>query len=96
MLSLNGVLLFRIHLPQGLGTGLLFTDNVEMPLEIRKDCLWFCNDDIRPTKTTFVAGGKGYTPGDIHSLVAEGEGNHPSAIWDLYLFLKRMGLMMIL
>ncbi|AVM52035.1 o-succinylbenzoate synthase [Bacteroides zoogleoformans] len=29
-------------LPQGLGTGLLFTDNVEMPLEIRKDCLWFC------------------------------------------------------
>ena len=29
-------------LPQGLGTGLLFTDNVEMPFEIRKDCLWFC------------------------------------------------------
>lgn len=29
-------------LPQGLGTGMLFTDNVEVPLEIRKDCLWFC------------------------------------------------------
>ena len=29
-------------LPQGLGTGMLFTDNVEMPLEIRNDCLWFC------------------------------------------------------
>lgn len=28
-------------LPQGLGTGALFTDNVEMPLSIRKDCLWF-------------------------------------------------------
>lgn len=28
-------------LPQGLGTGALFTDNVEMPLEIRKDCLWY-------------------------------------------------------
>ncbi len=28
-------------LPQGLGTGLLFTDNVEMPLEIRRDCLWW-------------------------------------------------------
>lgn len=27
--------------PQGLGTGALFTDNVDMPLEIRKDCLWF-------------------------------------------------------
>ena len=33
---------FDNPLPQGLGTGLLFTDNVEMPLEIRKDCLWFC------------------------------------------------------
>lgn len=32
---------FKNALPQGLGTGLLFTDNVEMPLEIRKDCLWF-------------------------------------------------------
>ena len=33
---------FRSPLPQGLGTGLLFTDNIELPLEIRKDCLWFC------------------------------------------------------
>lgn len=31
---------FNNPLPQGLGTGLLFTDNVEMPLEIRSDCLW--------------------------------------------------------
>lgn len=28
-------------LPQGLGTGALFTDNIEMPLSIRKDCLWY-------------------------------------------------------
>lgn len=28
-------------LPQGLGTGMLFTDNVEMPLSIREDKLWF-------------------------------------------------------
>lgn len=27
--------------PQGLGTGALFTDNVTMPLSIRRDCLWF-------------------------------------------------------
>ena len=27
--------------PQGLGTGALFTDNVAMPLSIRRDCLWF-------------------------------------------------------
>ena len=31
-------------LPQGLGTGQLFTDNIDLPLEIRKDCLWFCAD----------------------------------------------------
>jgi len=28
-------------LPQGLGTGMLFTDNVEMPLCIREDKLWY-------------------------------------------------------
>ncbi|MDR0939656.1 MAG: o-succinylbenzoate synthase [Mediterranea sp.] len=32
---------YQNPLPQGLGTGLLFTDNVEMPLEIRHDCLWY-------------------------------------------------------
>lgn len=32
---------FNNPLPQGLGTGLLFTDNIDMPLSIRKDCLWF-------------------------------------------------------
>ncbi len=30
----------RISLPQGLGTGQLFTDNIPMPLEIRGDRLW--------------------------------------------------------
>ena len=28
-------------LPQGLGTGLLFTDNIDYPLHIEEDCLWF-------------------------------------------------------
>lgn len=28
-------------LPQGLGTGALFTNNVDMPLEVRKDSLWY-------------------------------------------------------
>lgn len=28
-------------IPQGLGTGMLFSDNVDYPLEIRKDCLWY-------------------------------------------------------
>lgn len=32
---------FDNPLPQGLGTGSLFTDNVKMPLEIRGDCLWY-------------------------------------------------------
>lgn len=28
-------------LPQGLGTGMLFTDNTEYPLHIQGDCLWY-------------------------------------------------------
>jgi len=32
---------FNNPLPQGLGTGLLYTNNIEMPLEIKGDCLWF-------------------------------------------------------
>lgn len=30
----------HIEMPQGLGTGLLYTDNIAMPLEIKGDCLW--------------------------------------------------------
>ena len=32
----------NITMPQGLGTGQLFTDNIPMPLEIRNDQLWRC------------------------------------------------------
>ena len=32
----------NIRMPQGLGTGQLFTDNIPMPLEIRGDQLWRC------------------------------------------------------
>ena len=28
-------------MPQGLGTGMLFTDNIDYPLHIEGDCLWF-------------------------------------------------------
>lgn len=31
----------NITMPQGLGTGLLYKDNIDMPLEIRGDKLWF-------------------------------------------------------
>lgn len=34
-----------ITMPQGLGTGQLFTDNVEMPIEIRNDKLFYISDD---------------------------------------------------
>ena len=39
-------------LPQGLGTGQLFTDNIDLPLEIRKDCLWFCAE--KPDRKSVV------------------------------------------
>ena len=32
---------YQNPLPQGLGTGLLYEDNIEMPLEIKGDSLWF-------------------------------------------------------
>lgn len=32
---------FNNPLPQGLGTGSLYTNNVEMPLSIEGDCLWY-------------------------------------------------------
>ncbi len=35
-----------ISMPQGLGTGLLFTDNVPMPIEIRGSKLWFRKEKI--------------------------------------------------
>ena len=31
----------HITLAQGLGTGLLYTDNIAMPLEIKDDKLWY-------------------------------------------------------
>ena len=31
----------HITMPQGLGTGLLYTDNIPMPLEIKNDKLWY-------------------------------------------------------
>ena len=34
----------NITMPQGLGTGQLFTDNISMPLEIRGDQLWVIGD----------------------------------------------------
>lgn len=32
---------FHNSLPQGLGTGSLYTNNIDMPLEIKGDCLWY-------------------------------------------------------
>ncbi len=56
----------RTSLPQGLGTGLLYTNNVELPLSIRKDQLWYnpspssvvprLTRDLRSTKDGFKAG----------------------------------------
>ena len=33
----------NIQMPQGLGTGQLFTDNIQMSLQIRGDKLWFAD-----------------------------------------------------
>ena len=36
------------HMPQGLGTGQLFTDNIPYPLAIQGDCLWFLPEQPEP------------------------------------------------
>lgn len=43
-------------LPQGLGTGALFTDNIELPLTIRRDCL-FCSTPAATWKCPVEANG---------------------------------------
>ena len=42
------------RMPQGLGTGLLFTDNVDYPLHIEGDCLWCRNDGQEPDLMNFL------------------------------------------
>ncbi|WP_455674957.1 o-succinylbenzoate synthase [Phocaeicola sp.] len=41
-------------LPQGLGTGLLFTDNIDYPLHIEGDCLWFHPEEQEPDLQTWL------------------------------------------
>ena len=41
-------------LPQGLGTGLLFTDNISYPLHIQGDCLWFDPNAPMPDFTHYL------------------------------------------
>ena len=36
------------QMPQGLGTGQLFTDNIPYPLAIQGDCLWFLPEQPEP------------------------------------------------
>lgn len=36
------------QMPQGLGTGLLFTDNIDFPLHIKNDFLWFHSEEQEP------------------------------------------------
>lgn len=36
-------------LPQGLGTGMLFTDNIDYPLHIQGDCLWYHPEETEPS-----------------------------------------------
>ena len=42
------------RMPQGLGTGLLFTDNVDYPLHIEGDCLWCRGEGKEPELLDFL------------------------------------------
>ncbi len=57
---------FHNPLPQGLGTGQLFTNNIEMPLTIRQDCLY--HDPAGYPNETITVDGKCYRKGTFHLL----------------------------
>lgn len=70
---------FNTELPQGLGTGGLFTNNIDMPLAIRKDCLWYEPEGKLPDPDDFLytfersrqyvtIEGVGYSPEDIRAF----------------------------
>ena len=42
------------RMPQGLGTGLLFTDNVDYPLHIEEDCLWCRGEGKEPELLNYL------------------------------------------
>jgi o-succinylbenzoate synthase len=44
---------FNPEMPQGLGTGALYTNNVTMPLSIKGDCLWYDTTSPTPAKGEF-------------------------------------------
>ena len=47
-------------LPQGLGTGQLFVDNIDFPLHIQGDCLWFHPSALFIAPSTLSIDGKSY------------------------------------
>lgn len=47
---------FSNPLPQGLGTGSLYTNNIDMPLYIRQDCLWANLNDCENSIEKLVLG----------------------------------------
>lgn len=44
----------KSDIPQGLGTGMLFTDNIDYPLHIQGDCLWIHPEEKEPDFNKFL------------------------------------------
>lgn len=82
---------FDNPLPQGLGTGALFTDNVEMPLSIRRDCLWYDPGKElltdRKRQELRLEDGTVCRADNIQQLMADMADDAPDMLKDLYHFL---------
>lgn len=78
---------FNNPLPQGLGTGALFTDNVEMPLAIRKDCLWYDPSSNPNGQKLYLENGVICDADNIQQLITSLPDNAPQILRDLYQFL---------
>lgn len=65
----------NIQMPQGLGTGQLFTDNIPMPLEIRGDRLWCEGAKVRGCE-----GARDDSAGGLGQFLAEWHNDNPRVL----------------
>lgn len=76
-------------LPQGLGTGQLFEeeDNIDLPLSIRKDSLWYTPKES-PKDMGIWIDGRFYSPENLHELIPAETDENRGIRQELYLFLS--------
>lgn len=74
---------------QGLGTGLLYTNNIDMPLSIEGEQLWYkATDDIRKKNQTITIAGKRFSAETIRLVLKEKATTYSDFQLELFRFLE--------